>query len=35
MAAAEPTRWLVVDAQQTVEEMQAQIRSRVAELLGA
>lgn len=34
MAAAEPTRWLVVDAQQTVDEMQAQIRSRVAELLG-
>ena len=35
MAAAEPKRWLVIDARQTVDEMQAQIRSRVAELLGA
>lgn len=35
MAAAEPTRWLVIDARQTVDEMQAQIRTRVAELLGA
>ena len=35
MAAAEPNRWLVIDARQTVDEMQAQIRSRVAELLGA
>jgi dTMP kinase len=34
MAAAEPKRWLVIDARQTVEAMQAQIRSRVAELLG-
>lgn len=34
MAAAEPKRWLVIDARQSVEEMQAQIRSRVAELLG-
>jgi thymidylate kinase len=35
MAAAEPNRWLVIDARQTVDEMQAQIRARVAELLGA
>lgn len=35
MAAAEPNRWLVIDARQTVDEMQSQIRSRVAELLGA
>jgi dTMP kinase len=34
MAAAEPSRWLVIDARQSVEEMQAQIRSRVTELLG-
>jgi dTMP kinase len=35
MAAAEPERWLVIDARQTVAEMQEQIRTRVAELLGA
>lgn len=35
MAAAEPKRWLVIDARQTVAEMQEQIRTRVAELLGA
>ncbi len=35
MAAAEPDRWLVIDAGKTVEEMQAQIRDRVADMLGA
>ena len=35
MAAAEPQRWLVVDARQTIEEMQAQIRNRVSQLLGS
>ncbi len=35
MAAAEPDRWLVIDARKTVEEMQAQIRDRVADMLGA
>jgi dTMP kinase len=35
MAAAEPDRWLVIDARKTVDEMQAQIRDRVADLLGA
>ena len=35
MAVAEPNRWMVIDARQTVDEMQAQIRARVAELLGA
>jgi dTMP kinase len=35
MAAAEPNRWLVIDARQTVEEMQQQIRARVSALLGA
>ncbi len=35
MAAAEPQRWLVIDATQTVEAMQDQIRSRVSQLLGA
>lgn len=35
MAKAEPNRWLVVDARQSVEEMQAQIRARVSQLLGA
>jgi dTMP kinase len=35
MAKAEPSRWLVVDARQSVEEMQAQIRARVNQLLGA
>lgn len=34
MAAAEPERWLVVDAGQTVEQMQSEIRSRVQSLLG-
>jgi dTMP kinase len=35
MAAAEPNRWLVIDARESVDEMQAKIRNRVAELLGA
>jgi dTMP kinase len=35
MAKAEPNRWLVVDARQSVEEMQTQIRARVSQLLGA
>ena len=34
MAAAEPDRWLVIDARQSVEQMQEQIRSRVSHLLG-
>ena len=34
MAAAEPSRWLVLDAEQTVEAMQAKIRERVQGLLG-
>lgn len=34
MAAAEPNRWLVVAADQSVEAMQAQIRTRVDQLLG-
>lgn len=34
MAAAEPNRWLVIDARKTVDEMQAEIRDRVADLLG-
>jgi dTMP kinase len=35
MAKAEPNRWLVVDARQSVNEMQTQIRARVSQLLGA
>ena len=35
MAKAEPNRWLVVDARQSVDEMQTQIRARVSQLLGA
>ena len=35
MAKDEPNRWLVVDARQSIEEMQAQIRARVSQLLGA
>lgn len=35
MAAAEPKRWLVIDARQSVEAMQDQIRARVSQLLGA
>ncbi|MFM6939622.1 MAG: dTMP kinase [Rhodoluna sp.] len=35
MAAAEPNRWLVIDARQSVEAMQGQIRSRVSQLLGS
>ncbi len=35
MAAAEPHRWLVIDADQSVNEMQAQIRARVSQLLGS
>jgi dTMP kinase len=34
MAAAEPKRWLVLDAEQSVETMQAQIRERVQGILG-
>mgnify|MGYP002654856711 FL=1 len=34
LAAAEPDRFLVVDARLSVEEIQAQIRARVDELLG-
>ena len=34
LAAAEPERFLVVDAQLTVEEIQSKIRARVDELLG-
>lgn len=34
MAKAEPNRWLVIDAEQSVDQMQAQIRARVQELLG-
>jgi len=34
MAAAEPNRWLVIDARQSVEAMQEQIRARVSKLLG-
>lgn len=34
MAAAEPSRWLVLDAEQSVESMQAKIRERVQGLLG-
>ena len=35
MAAAEPNRWLVIDARQSVGAMQEQIRARVSKLLGA
>lgn len=34
MAAAEPARWLVIDADQTPEAMQVEIRDRLAQLLG-
>jgi dTMP kinase len=34
LAVAEPNRWLVLDAEQTVDEMQQQIQARVAGLLG-
>ena len=34
MAAAEPSRWLVLDAEQSVEAMQEKIRERVQGLLG-
>jgi dTMP kinase len=34
MAAAEPSRWLVLDAEQSVEAMQSKIRERVQGLLG-
>jgi dTMP kinase len=34
MAAAEPSRWLVLDAEQSVEAMQTKIRERVQGLLG-
>jgi dTMP kinase len=35
MATAEPNRWLVIDARQSVDAMQDQIRARVSQLLGA
>jgi dTMP kinase len=35
MAAAEPNRWLVIDARQSVEQMQEQIQARVSQLLSA
>ena len=35
MAAAEPERWVVIDANQSVEAMQAQIRQRLDEVLAA
>lgn len=35
MAAAEPERWVVIDANQSVEAMQAQIRLRLDEVLAA
>jgi dTMP kinase len=34
MAAAEPSRWLVLDAELSVDSMQQQIRERVQGLLG-
>lgn len=34
LAASEPNRWLVIDANQSVENMQSQIRNRVASMLG-
>jgi dTMP kinase len=34
MAADEPQRWIVIDASQSVDEMQSQIRARVQQLLG-
>jgi len=34
MAAAEPARWMVVDANQSVDAMQAQIRVRLDEVLA-
>ena len=35
MAAAEPNRWVVIDANQSVEAMQAQIRRRLDEVLAS
>jgi dTMP kinase len=34
LAADEPNRWLVIDAEQSVDQMQTQIRARVQGLLG-
>ncbi len=34
LAAAEPKRWLVLDATESVQVMQAQIRERIASMLG-
>lgn len=34
LAKAEPKRWLILNAEQSVEEMQSQIRARVESLLG-
>ena len=35
MAKAEPQRWLIVDASQTVDQMQAQIRARIDQVLAS
>ncbi len=35
MAKAEPQRWLIVDASQTVDQMQAQIRARIDQILAS
>jgi dTMP kinase len=35
LAEAEPERFLVLDAQASVDELQSQIRSRIEQLLGA
>lgn len=35
MAKAEPQRWLIVDASQTVDQMQAQIRERIDQILAS
>jgi dTMP kinase len=35
MAKAEPQRWLIVDASQTVDQMQSQIRARIDQVLAS
>ena len=35
MAKSEPQRWLIVDASQTVDQMQAQIRTRIDQVLAS
>ena len=35
MAKAEPQRWLILDASQTVDQMQAQIRARIDQVLAS